>query len=254
MSAPGDPLVEGFSAEYRVRFDEAGPDGMARPSVFLRYAQDCAWRHSEALGFGRQWYEARGLAWLVRAIRLEQLADAPNGTALVVWTAISGFRRILARRRTTVTTAEGRLVAALDTDWVMTDRRGTPARIPGEFPRLFAEAPPPFEPHRVALPPTPASAASLVTAVRRSDLDPMGHANNGAYIDWIDEAVAGLSSGLSRPVAPPRAFVAEYLAPAGPGAALTGRAWELGDGVVACRLSDGTDELLRARVEALGRP
>ncbi len=252
MIAPGDPLVAGFSAEYRVRFDEAGPDGTARPSAFLRYAQDCAWRHSEALGFGREWYEARGLAWLVRAIRLEQLADAPTGTALVVSTSISGFRRILARRRTTVAAAEGRPLAAVETDWVMTDRRGMPTRIPDDFPRLFPETPPPFEPHRVALPPTPVDAAASVITVRRSDLDPMGHANNGAYIDWIDEATAAVPLGTTSLRAWPRAIVAEYLAPAGPGATIAGRAWELEPGVAAYRLTDASDELLRARVEPLG--
>ena len=34
------------SAPYRVRFDEAGPDGLLRTSVLLRYAQDLAWYHS----------------------------------------------------------------------------------------------------------------------------------------------------------------------------------------------------------------
>jgi hypothetical protein len=43
----------GFVAGYRVRFDEAGPDGNLRTSGVLRYAQDVAWRHSEVLGFDR---------------------------------------------------------------------------------------------------------------------------------------------------------------------------------------------------------
>ena len=48
---------------YRVRFDEAGPDGLLRASGLLRYAQDVAWMHSEALGFDRAWYRERDLAW-----------------------------------------------------------------------------------------------------------------------------------------------------------------------------------------------
>ena len=52
---------------YRVRFDEAGPNGLLRASGLLRYAQDIAWMHSEALGFDRAWYRERELAWLVRA-------------------------------------------------------------------------------------------------------------------------------------------------------------------------------------------
>lgn len=250
MIEPGDPLVAGLTVEYRVRFDEAGPDGTARPSVFLRYAQDCAWRHSEALGFGRAWYEERGLAWLVRAIRLEQLAPAPTGAALQVSTAISGFRRILARRRTTIADADGGPVAAVETDWVMTDRRGMPTRIPEDFPRLFPVVPPTFEPHRVDPSPAPPDALRSAIVVRRADLDPMGHANNGAYVDWAEEALMALSD--PGPVGSlPRAFVAEYLAPAGPGAAGTGLTWRLPSGGVAFRLADGDSELLRAAIVPL---
>ena len=53
------PLVH--EARYRVRFDEAGPDGHLRTSGLMRYAQDVAWQHSAALGFGRDWYLERGL-------------------------------------------------------------------------------------------------------------------------------------------------------------------------------------------------
>ncbi len=251
MIARGHPLVAGMSVEYRVRFDEAGPDGAARPSMFVRYAQDCAWRHSEALGFGREWYDARGTAWLVRAIRLEQLAPAPTGSALTVSTAISGFRRVIARRHTTVATADGQPIAVVDTDWVMTDRRGMPTRIPDDFPSLFPVVPPSFEPFRVGLPPSPEAATVLTTTVRRSDLDPMGHANNGAYIDWADEAVASMAGSHPRPAALPRSLVVEYAAPARPGAAVTGSAWALPSGSIAFRLVEGDQELVRAVVEPI---
>ena len=51
---------------YRVRFDEAGPDGSLKSGGYLRFAQDLAWIHSESGGFGRDWYSERGLTWLVR--------------------------------------------------------------------------------------------------------------------------------------------------------------------------------------------
>ena len=64
---------------YRVRFDECGPDGLARTSALLRYAQDVAWIHSERLGFDRDWYAARGLTWLVRAAEVAILRAGPAG-------------------------------------------------------------------------------------------------------------------------------------------------------------------------------
>ena len=61
------------SAPYRVRFDEAAPDGLLRTSVLLRYAQDLAWYHSAERGFDRAWYAERGLTWLARAAEVAVL-------------------------------------------------------------------------------------------------------------------------------------------------------------------------------------
>lgn len=133
----------------------------------------------------------------------------------------------------------------------MTDQRGMPTRIPDDFPSLFPEVPPPFEPFRVSLPPSPEAAAVSTTTVRRSDLDAMGHANNGAYVDWADEAVAGLAGIHPRPAALPRSLTVEYVAPARPGAAMAGSAWALPSGSVAYRLGEGDQELVRVIVEPI---
>ena len=36
-------------------YNEAGPDGLLRTSVLLRYAQDLAWFHSAKVGFDQAW-------------------------------------------------------------------------------------------------------------------------------------------------------------------------------------------------------
>ena len=98
------------SAPYRVRFDEAGPDGRLRTSVLLRYAQDLAWYHSAARGFGRAWYAARGITWLVRAAEVAMVAPVPVGADLVGTTQVVGWRRVWARRRTEFRDDDGGLV------------------------------------------------------------------------------------------------------------------------------------------------
>ena len=77
--------------DYRVRFDEAGPDGLLRASGYLRFAQDLAWLHSESGGFGREWYSERGLTWLVRAIELDIVGEVDYGARLTVSTEVIGF-------------------------------------------------------------------------------------------------------------------------------------------------------------------
>lgn len=247
-------------AAYRVRFDEAGPDGRARPSTLLRYAQDVAWIHSESLGFDRAWYAARGLAWVVRSAELAVMRPIPTGDVVVARTQVVGFRTVWARRRTEVRSLDGlapsALLAWLHTDWVMTDHRGAPARVPAEIPAVFGTPPGPFTPLRVELPEPPDDALHHAIAVRPHDLDPMGHANNAAYLDWADEVAALVASDRQRPTTGARL---EYLMPAGPGDRLMATGWERqagGDGrgtgrevAVRIRRVDGAD-VLRAVIEA----
>jgi acyl-CoA thioesterase FadM len=181
----------GLDARYRVRFDEAGADGLVHPSVLLAWAQDAAWLHSTALGFGREWYAERGLTWLVRAAELVIVDPPAYGDEVVVRTEIVGFRRVLARRLTTVRAGDGSELAASLTDWALTDDRGRLTRIPDVFTSLAVV--PSFEP--LSVPPlrrgeTPIAAITLTA--RRRDLDPLGHANNAAILGFVDEALASV--------------------------------------------------------------
>ncbi|HEY5434735.1 MAG TPA: acyl-ACP thioesterase domain-containing protein [Candidatus Limnocylindrales bacterium] len=251
---PGGPVfVPCLTVPYRLRFDECGPDGIARTSALLRYAQDVAWIHSERLGFGREWYAARGLAWVVRAAELAILVPIPLGTTLVVATAVTGFRRVWARRRTEVRLEDGTHAAWGHSDWVIIDHRGMPGRVPPEFTARFGVMPGTFEPVRVTLPPSPADAVVLRTSVRSQDLDPMGHVNNAAYLDYLEEALlAAGEPGRRLLAAVPRRVRLEYAAAAAPGAALTGTAWPEGDAADdrwAWRLTDdGGRDIARGQV------
>ncbi len=142
-----DPSLP-FSRPYRVRFDEAGPDGLARPSALVRYLQDLAWQHSEAAGFDRSWYAARGFGWLVRGLELELAGTAGYGETVTVTTRITGWRRMWCRRLTEILGADGHLVARARIDWVLLDMAGRPVRIPAEI-EAFAPHAESFTPTRV---------------------------------------------------------------------------------------------------------
>jgi acyl-ACP thioesterase len=233
---------------YRARFDECGADATLRASALLRWAQDIAWIHSERLGYGREWYASRGMAWVVRGLLLRVLAPIPMGSTADVTTTVVGFRRVMARRRTDVNAGDGRLLARVDTDWVMTDTtRGMPIRVPAEFPALFS-ARDGFEPTRVAAEAAPASAIRRTFSVRPHELDPMAHANNAVYVDWLEEALPSdeMAEVLS---AVPRTYRLEYLMAAAPGATLVGSAWTTTAGTARYQLTDETGRgLFRAEV------
>ena len=251
---PTPEVVAGVSVPYRIRFDECGADGIVRTSALLRYAQDVAWIHSERLGFDRAWYAERGLAWVVRAAELGGLAPVRLGDTLTISTMITGFRKVWARRRTEARLADGTLALWGHTDWVMTDRRGLPGRVPPEFPAVFDVPPGPFEPGRVVLPPAPPAATLLRTRVRPQDIDPMGHVNNAAYLDYLEESlVAAGGPALPAMTATPRRVRLEYVAAAAPLAMLEGAAWPLADDEGegwAWRLADSGEgrELARGRL------
>jgi acyl-CoA thioester hydrolase len=235
-------IDNGFVAGYRVRFDEAGRDGLIRTSALLRYAQDVAWRHSEALGFDRPWYVARGRWWVVRGVDLEVVAAIAMGQTLRVSTVVVGHRRIWARRLAEARHADGTLAARIVTDWVLLDEVGRLVRIPEEFGLSFTNPVLSGEILRVQLPESGAAslpeAAShprqdsanvreLRFAVRPQDIDPMGHVNNATYLDWVEESLTTdgpptAAQGEAHELAmAPRRSRLEYLASA-----------TLGDGIV----------------------
>jgi acyl-CoA thioesterase FadM len=231
--SPVDPrLPVRHAADYRVRFDEANPAGLLRGSALLGYVQDVAWRHSEALGFPRAWYREKGVAWLVRAVETRLLAPIADGETVTVTTRLTGYRKVLARRESEVTGPGGDLRAVVTIDWAMTDGRAA-IRIPAEFERAPIDGPGPFTPIRVNLSPAPRDTTTLRFAPRLRELDPMNHANNGVYLDWLDEAIADAGPDGAAAVATlPRTYRLEYLRPAGPRAALVSSAWPLPVGEV----------------------
>jgi acyl-ACP thioesterase len=237
------------SVEFRVRFDEAGPDGLLRTSSLLRYAQDLASVHSAERGFDRSWYAERGLAWLARTASAAILAPIAHGSSMTGTTRVVGERRVWARRRTDFHDRIGRLVARTHVDWVLLDAHGAPTRVPPEFGTAFETPRATFRLGRVELGSPPAEARTFVFAVRPQELDPMDHVNNAVYVDWLEEAILG-DGGADAVRRIPRLARLEYARSAEPAAALSATVWPDEGGDWSYRLRDGTgNELLRARLE-----
>jgi acyl-ACP thioesterase len=243
---PAEP--DACSAPVRVRFDEAGPDGLLRTSALLRYAQDLAWYHSARRGFDRDWYRERGLTWLARAAEVGVEAEIRVGDELTGTTRVVGWRRVWARRRTEFVDATGALVGWTHVDWVLLDARGAPTRIPVDFQPVFGAPDAGFPLARVPLSEPPPDAGRARITVRPQELDPMDHVNNAVYADWVEEQVIA-AGGLADVRVIPRLARLEYARAAEAGATVDAITWREGAGW-SCRVADtaGT-ELLRARLE-----
>jgi acyl-ACP thioesterase len=241
-----------YEAAYRVRFDEAGPDGRLRTSGLLRYTQDLAARHSEALGYDRAWYRARGLTWLVRTAELDIRSAIPYGADVAGTTRVVGFRRVWSRRESTFRVG-AELAAVVRIDWVLLDERGSPTRIPPEFEVFFpgAESSSALQLGRVALEEAPAGAGRGTFDVRPQELDPLDHVNNAVYADWLDEAIIAAAGNGARVVRGlPRRVRLEYALAAAPGERLETVTWQ-DEGGWSCSIRRAADhaDLLRARLE-----
>jgi acyl-CoA thioesterase FadM len=147
------------------------------------------------------------------------------GSSAVVTTRVVGFRKVMARRRTDVVLSDGSLAAWAFTDWVMTDAvRAIPTRVPPDFPGQFDAPPVGFDPIRVDPPVTPVEVTTRALTVRPQELDPMAHANNAVYVDWMEEAVRD-DGGAPLLATLPRTYRLEYLASAAPAQELLAEAW-----------------------------
>jgi acyl-ACP thioesterase len=239
-----------WQTTYRVRFDEAGPDSRLRTSGFMRYAQDLGWLHSTDLGFGQEWYAEHGLTWLVRAAELHIEAAPRMGSTVTARTAIVGIRRVFARRRGEFLLEDGTAAGWVHTDWVLIDRRGALTRIPEIFSEVFGGTDAMGPIGRIPLPPTPAQAVRRELAVRPHELDPLNHANNAVYLDWLEEAIltaAGPDAALATTVAVlPRRYRMVFALAAEAGDELVGDAWRDGVGW-SYRLAGANDGIDRFR-------
>lgn len=245
-------LARAHAVPYRIRFDECGPDGFVRASTLLRYVQDAAWVHSDSAGFGRDWYADRRLTWLIRAQVLDMLATATYGDTLHVRTEVIGWRRMWARRRTTITTADETVVAAALTDWVLLGPAGMPVRVPDQI-RSTMDDVPDFLPTRLRGSPAPTDAIAAARKVRTSDLDPMGHVNNAVYVDYLEGGVAR-SGGAADLAAKPRRYTVEHLGSAEPEDELRDGAWRAAGGWNYSLVEAQRGELFRGRLERVETP
>jgi len=234
---------------YRVRFEEATAAESMRTAIYLAWAADVAWQHSTLLGFGREWYSSRGLFWLVRALRIDVYRTVPTYGEAFATTQVTGYRRIAAHRRSEVRGPDGDLAAVLEIDWVMTNERGAPTRVPEEMLHFIADAGSTFEMLEVALPETPADAVERRFRVHRRDLDPLAHVNNSVYLDYFEDALE--SAGHSEVLGLPRRYEVVFVASAERDDELVGWIWPFGGGwAYRLRRTDGV-EVFRATVVPL---
>jgi acyl-CoA thioester hydrolase len=196
-------MTQRHTETYTIRHDECDAYGVLNNTAYLRLAQESAWRHSIAAGFGYSYYEDLQRAWVARDSTIEYIRPVTYGQELAVTTYIPSARRAIARRAFEFR-LDGELVAESHTDYVFLDIvRQTPASIPAEiFEALSTAEEPVARLKREPFPdpaPAPPGAVIWQRRVEWRDVDPFGHLNNASYLAYTQEAAieAGLTYGVT---------------------------------------------------------
>ncbi len=219
--------ADAFVMPLHVRSYEATRSGRITPAVLLRYLEYLATQASAARGFGHEWYERTGSAWVVRdmMVRIGMLPGIDEYLRLATW--LSEFRRVQAYREYAVwNERSGKLVARARARWAYIDRvRGVPIRIHDELLEGFGILGNPLRERPLPPPPEAQSqspAHELTLTAREYEADSQQHINNCVYVDWLEEATRGALAAWPEPAETadlwrPRWYAIEYARPTLPG-------------------------------------
>jgi acyl-CoA thioester hydrolase len=134
-------MPELFCHPVTVGEDDIDAQGHANNVVYLRWAQEAAVAHSDAIGWTAECYRDAGVTWVVRTHQIRYRSPAGLGDELVVRTWVENMRAATSLRRYEILRkADGLLLADAGTDWVLVGvNSGAPSRIPPEIRRAFLE-------------------------------------------------------------------------------------------------------------------
>lgn len=176
-----------FTGVRRVRLGDASPGGRLRFDALVRYLQDVSNDDTRDAGLVDE------MAWIVRRTVIEVRRFAELGESLTLRTFCGGTGGRWAERRVGVTGDQGASIEAA-TLWVHLDEATQrPKPLPQQFHDLYGEAAG-GRTVRARLLHDDVPRGLLLTAppwpLRFSDFDVLGHVNNAAYWEVVEEHLA----------------------------------------------------------------
>jgi acyl-CoA thioesterase FadM len=196
------------------------PGELARAGDVWRLLQEVAIQGSSALGWTAERYREANAAFVVRAMTVVHPTPIRFGDPLHATTWVSRMRRDMFTDREIRVHGPRGLCAATTQGWVhVTPPTLAPSRACAELVEALVvlERDP-----SVRLPDFEATEGpeeSFTFPVWHTWMDPLGHANHPAYVDWVDEALsqrmaaAGLDPCSLQPIAEQITFRSGVVAP-----------------------------------------
>jgi acyl-CoA thioesterase FadM len=177
-------MLRQFHHTYTVRYDEADIYGYLTPTAFLRYMQDIAALDAEDAHVADDGY------WIIKRTLVSFRQPVALLARLDITTYGMGFTRITAQRgydARIVGSEDKEPVISARTIWVHVDARGKPSRVPARTAEVWlpnGSISPQADKPWLPFPQDPPE--RIVYPVRFSDIDCIGHMNNAAYVETLD--------------------------------------------------------------------
>jgi YbgC/YbaW family acyl-CoA thioester hydrolase len=186
------PMVREYRWRFTIRSYEGDAWGQLSAVGLLRYFEQSAVEAAADAGYGSQFHDEHGSAWVIRRMALLMPGTMRPGQELEIATWISHFARVRGGREYRVSDmASGQPLASGLAEWVYVDRRTlSPIAIPKQLAVDFATPGAPLGSYD----------APLVAHLERQpeftinrvaewhEADSLGHVNNAVYADWLDDA------------------------------------------------------------------
>ena len=195
-----------FVRQRRVRLGDVNAANRLRLDAVARYLQDVAGDDVDDVDVNLDG------AWVTRRTGLLVTRFPRYGESVELTTFCSGTGGRWAERRTRLT-VDGESIVDAAAIWVYVDRAGRPARLGDWFFDHYGEAADGRKVSgRLRLPPPPDHAPARPWPLRAADFDLLGHMNNAAHWNAVEDELARLAPDRS-----PASAELEYRAAIEPG-------------------------------------
>ena len=185
-----EPMLT-YTQSYTVYRHDGDHHGNVKPAALLRYGQQIAGLHAEAVGLNDALYAATHTAYVLAKQALQIDRTPRVDEVLTVVTQPERSKRAVNKRITTFYDAAGRQVAVLDSRWVLidTEKRLILRKRPEKFDTSWAPDVP-FELPMKMTKVDPAECETMGSCVAAYSMcDMNGHMNNASYVDVLCDAL-----------------------------------------------------------------
>ncbi|GAB5534690.1 MAG: thioesterase [Rubricoccaceae bacterium] len=181
-----------WTETFQIRAYEVGPDELASVLTVCDLLQEAAGEHARSVNRDGFDLPNGGFAtWVLSRLRVQLVRRPRIRETVTIETWPSNLDGLRAFRDFRMTGEHGDALATATSAWFLIDaERRRPVRLPESMTGFAATERPRALTFASSTPQAPDSPkAERAFAVRRSDLDRVGHANNVRFIEWALEAL-----------------------------------------------------------------